>query len=319
MRILHSHDLNKAKTASRLLTTLALLSVWSGPLQAQTWSDASPHEVRSIVVAPDVTLEVLDWGGSGEVLVFLAGLSMNAHTFDDFAPRFTDSFRVFGITRRGHGASTWPDAGYTLPRLVDDIRAVLDSLGVSRAIFAGHSFAGAEMTRLAAAHPDRVAGLIYIDAVQALNEVAGLMQTCPGGAEFEAAAERQFRNVEAFRNTQRRRREDGTLEANASPAGLGQIVAGLAPREYSAVRAPALAVSYVPERIEDIFLGLASPSQECVSGAQRMTYGGIAAFAEGMQRATLVALQNSQHNIHLVTPDVLETAMRQWLTGRSRR
>lgn len=32
-------------------------------------------------------------GGSGR-LVFLAGLSMNAHAFDDFAPRFTDSHRV---------------------------------------------------------------------------------------------------------------------------------------------------------------------------------------------------------------------------------
>lgn len=84
----------------------------------EAWSDRSPHEVLSVVVAPDVELEVLDWGGAGEPLVFLAGLQLNAHTFDDFAPRFTDTHRVLGVTRRGHGASSWPDSGYSLDRLV---------------------------------------------------------------------------------------------------------------------------------------------------------------------------------------------------------
>jgi parallel beta-helix repeat protein len=123
-----------------------------------------PHEIVFVTVAPGVQLEVLDWGGEGTPLVFLAGANFNAHSFDDFAPRFTDTHRVLGITRRGHGASTWPDSGYDLPTLVEDIRVVLDSLGIDRAILAGHSMAGSEMTLLATESPDRVAGLIYIDA-----------------------------------------------------------------------------------------------------------------------------------------------------------
>ena len=56
-------------------------------------------------LAPTVSLEVVDWGGRGTPLVFLAGLGSTAHVFDDFAPQFTDSFHVVGITRRGFGAS----------------------------------------------------------------------------------------------------------------------------------------------------------------------------------------------------------------------
>ena len=100
------------------------------PEGAQAWSDPSPHEIRSVAVAPNVELEVLDWGGTGDPLVFLHGASMNAHVFDDFAARFTSTHRVIGITRRGHGASSWPDSGYSMQRRVEDIRIVLVSLGL---------------------------------------------------------------------------------------------------------------------------------------------------------------------------------------------
>ncbi|NBC18733.1 MAG: alpha/beta fold hydrolase [Bacteroidetes bacterium] len=282
------------------------------PPAATEWTDPSPHQVRSVTVASNVQLEVLDWGGDGDDLVFLAGLSMNAHAFDDFAPRFTDTHRVLGITRRGHGASSWPDSGYALGRLVEDIRIVLDTLGVDRAFLAGHSFAGSELTRLAAEDPDRIIGLIYIDAVQDLTQVPAAMHACPSGPKFRDAAERAFQNPEAFRRTQRRIGADGTPQPNASAAAMQQIMPNAAPPDYAAVSAPALAVSYLPERMEDIFFGLANPSEACVSAIQRVNYGGVAAFAEGMQRGTVVALQNSQHNLHLVSPDKLEATMRWW-------
>ena len=53
-------------------------------------------------------LEVLDWGGSGRGLVLLAGLGSTAHVYDDFAPKLTSEYHVYGITRRGFGASSAP-------------------------------------------------------------------------------------------------------------------------------------------------------------------------------------------------------------------
>ncbi|HLL82120.1 MAG TPA: alpha/beta hydrolase [Longimicrobium sp.] len=115
-------------------------------------------------MADGTRVEYLDWGGRGEVLVFVAGLGNTAHVFDTFAPRFTGRYRVIGVTRRGFGGSDRPAQGYEPAVLATDIVAVLDSLGVRRATLIGHSIGGGEITAVAAAHPGRVRRLVYLDS-----------------------------------------------------------------------------------------------------------------------------------------------------------
>ena len=72
-----------------------------------------------------------------------------------------------GITRRGFGASSEPIAAngnYAADRLGDDVLAVIDSLHLVRPILVGHSVAGEELSSIGSRHPDKVAGLIYLDA-----------------------------------------------------------------------------------------------------------------------------------------------------------
>jgi len=133
------------------------------PASAAPWRDPSPHTVRMVTVAPGASLEVLDWSGHGPSLVLLAGLGNTAHVFDDFAPSLTDSFHVYGITRRGFGRST-PPPDSDVTTLVTDLRTVLDSLGLSRVILVGHSIAGEELTAFGGSHPDRCRALVYLDA-----------------------------------------------------------------------------------------------------------------------------------------------------------
>jgi non-heme chloroperoxidase len=137
------------------------------PQQPGGWRDPSPHTVQFIAVDTNVKLEVLDWGGSGKPLVLLAGLRNTAHVFDDFAPKLTTQYHVYGITRRGFGASSGADPGnenYSADRLGDDVLAVLDALKLDRPVLAGHSIAGEELSSVATRHPERIAGLIYLDA-----------------------------------------------------------------------------------------------------------------------------------------------------------
>src|ERR1043165_4588016 len=122
------------------------------------------HKVSHVTVSPGVKVEVLDWGGTGEALVFLSGFGDTGHVYDDFAPQFAGQYRVVAITRRGFGTSTRPATGYDTKTLAQDITTVLDSLHIARATLVGHSFAGSELTYLGTHRAERVARLIYLDA-----------------------------------------------------------------------------------------------------------------------------------------------------------
>jgi hypothetical protein len=131
---------------------------------ATAWRDPVAHESRLVTVAADVRLEVLDWGGSWPALVLLAGLGNTAHVFDQFAPKLTDRYRVYGITRRGFGASDMPASGYSPNRLADDVLEVLEALKLDRPVLVGHSVAGQELSAIGARRPDKVAALVYLEA-----------------------------------------------------------------------------------------------------------------------------------------------------------
>jgi non-heme chloroperoxidase len=134
------------------------------PQRLPAWKDPSRHITQFVTVEKGVRLEVLDWGGSGRPLVLLAGGGDTAHIFDDFAPKLTPSFHVYGITRRGFGQSGFSREGWGADRLGDDVLTVLDSLELERPVLVGHSLGGEELSSLATRHPNRVARLVYLEA-----------------------------------------------------------------------------------------------------------------------------------------------------------
>jgi len=132
------------------------------------WKDPSPHSVRFVTVDTDVKLEVLQWAGpqapNVRTLVLVPGLGNTAHIFDVIAPKLAAHYHVVGVTRRGFGASSAPSSGYSADRLGDDVLAVTEELSISRPVLVGHSLGGEELSSIGSRHPDKVAGLIYLDA-----------------------------------------------------------------------------------------------------------------------------------------------------------
>jgi pimeloyl-ACP methyl ester carboxylesterase len=88
---------------------------------------------------------------------------LSAHAYDDFAPKLTNQFHVYGLTRRGIGASDKPATGYAPQRSVDDLLEVLDSLKAQKPVLVGNSCSGRILTLFASQHGDRVSGLVYLD------------------------------------------------------------------------------------------------------------------------------------------------------------
>ena len=156
--------------AAFVIAAMTLLMAGHAFGQTPPKPDTAPHMVQMVTVADGVQLEVLDWGGSGKPLIFLAGLGSTGHDFDTFAPRFTANHHVYAVTRRGFGASSKPipDArNYSAEQLGDDVLALIDALKLDRPVLAGHSLAGEELSSVASRHPEKLAGVIYLDAAYA--------------------------------------------------------------------------------------------------------------------------------------------------------
>jgi pimeloyl-ACP methyl ester carboxylesterase len=154
----------KSHLRTRYLVAVCATLFLASPLLAQSRGQRRRQPPDQFATVNGVRLHYLDWGGHGDVLLFLAGLGDSVHRFDSFAPRFLDRFHAVGFTRRGQEASAKPSTGYALRTLADDIRAFMDLKGIGHATLVGHSIAGAEMTTFAALYPTRLRALVYLDA-----------------------------------------------------------------------------------------------------------------------------------------------------------
>jgi len=291
-------------------------------------------------IAPRVTLEVLDWGGRGASLVFLAGLGNTAHVFDDFAPQFTDSFHVVGITRRGFGASSSSPPPSDLDTLVADITAVLDALGLRDAVLVGHSIAGEEMTRFAEIHDSRCAGLVYLDAAYDRSGIDTLsrMQPSAPGPEIRASDTVSLTSVRAIydrvmgvhepeseiRATARfdaAGRYHGEVTADSLKA---RIASGKRVARYDRVHCRALAIYAVPDSLADVI-----PYYAELDAAGRAQGEALLRFvqevvAESRARVarfpqnTVVDVHGGNHFIFLQRPGEVARAMRAFLSAGNR-
>lgn len=310
-------------------------------------SDASIHRdriapaIRMTTVGPRVTLEVLDWGGRGPPLVFLAGLGNTAHIFDTFAPQFTDRFHVFGVTRRGFGASSGSPPPNSLDTLVADITATLDTLGLRQVVLIGHSIAGEEMTRFAELHGARCAGLIYLDAAYDRSgiDTLALHQPAAPGPTIRAADTASLTNIRALyarvmgvdvpesdiRATARfdaAGRYHGTVTADSLKA---RVVSGKQVARYDQIQCRALALYAVPDSVADVIPYYAefdaagrAQADSVLEFVQRVVAESRTRIAQFPQNQ-IVEVHGSNHYLFLQHPREVAAAMRAFLSSESRR
>ena len=249
---------------NRMLAILLLSAATAFSQSPAPWVDPSPHKASFVTVDKDIRLEVLDWGGSGKPLVLLAGAGGTAHAFDDFAPKLTGDYHVYGITRRGFGASVYTGSDYGADRLGDDVLAVLDSLKLTKPVLVGHSLGGEELSSIANRYPQRVAALVYLDAAYpyafdngkgaSISELrgSGPRPPAPGRddlASFSALAKWGARmNGFALPEAELRQIYDSTPDGGVGKRRVPPGAAGLAigMKKFATIPVPALVIFAVP-------------------------------------------------------------------------
>ncbi|MEU3052000.1 alpha/beta fold hydrolase [Streptomyces griseus] len=123
-----------------------------------------------------------DASGSGPLVLLMAGGGDGLETMAPLGEAVSEKSRVCSYDRLGEGASDKPDG----PQSIDDssalLTSVLDRLAGDRpVVLAGHSLGGHLAARYAPGHPDRIKGLVLLDAtVPTLT--ADISRTIPASA-----------------------------------------------------------------------------------------------------------------------------------------
>jgi len=298
--------------------------------------DPSPHKIRFVTVDKGVKLEVLDWGGKGPPLIFLTGLGNSAHVFDTFALHFTGKHHVYAITRRGYGISSAPpidDASYDADRLGDDVLAVLTALKVDRPILAGHSIAGEELSSIGTRHPEKVAGLIYLDSAYPY----ALYDPAHGAFAMDAAAVRRELNQvtqipirdarpiiaelletrlprlqKELREFQERLSQApdtaGPQSAPTRQALIGNAIF-MGMHEYTKITAPALVLIVLPHDMQRNDTSAATKQQIDTDTIQ------AAAVEVGMTNAKIIKFPYANHYLFRSNEAEVERAMNDFMDG----
>ncbi|WP_439105781.1 alpha/beta fold hydrolase [Congregibacter sp.] len=154
----------KVASAALVLLILALAALWTpdktrSELEARYLQDAG--DLRDVA---GVRLHLRVSGPrNAPALLLLHGFGASLHTWEDWARVLDDQYRVISLDLPGTGLS-FPDPSedYSDERTLELLVALMDDLSVTKAVLIGNSIGGRLAWRMAAANPERAAGLVLI-------------------------------------------------------------------------------------------------------------------------------------------------------------
>ncbi len=263
-------------------------------------------------------------------MIFLSALGPDGHEWDQFAPKFTKTNHVYAISRRGFGASDKPaptDENYDADRLGDDVLAVMEKLNLSRPVLVGHSVGGEELSSIGSRYPEKVLGLVYLDAgysyafynraegdpLSDQTELKRLVEQAlqkPPSLELQvkllASIELNEKELRAsIAEKTRAQQEQGNKIAppNQPPAGMPPrppaikaIVTNT--RKYTVIPVPILAIFAVPHdmsrQYKDPKIRASKEARDAVETGKQ-----VDAFEAGLPSAHVVRLAHADHEIFL--------------------
>jgi pimeloyl-ACP methyl ester carboxylesterase len=284
-------------------------------------------------LANGVMLHYVDWGGSGDYVVLLAGLDDSARIYDELAPLLAQHHHVIAVTRRGFGYSAIPPDGYDAATLAADLREFIKALRLKSVNLVGHSISGLELTRVATSDPQLVRRVVYLDAATDKSPLAGISEKDPlGSRDPPQRALKNFASLTAWAH-QLLRSQSPAIESNLrqcyddTPSGLifrtppaidAAVAASMfADRpNYSGVQAPALAIYSDYERADQVPPGTSEQLRKAADAFARAVYTPwqeleAARFRQQIACGSILMLNHTGHYLFLERP--LETA--RWINS----
>jgi 2-succinyl-6-hydroxy-2,4-cyclohexadiene-1-carboxylate synthase len=133
------------------------------------------------VQANGIELQIRDYEGEGDAIVFLHFSGANLMMWQPIIPYFQDHYRLILVDLRGHGKSDVPETGYHMDDLARDVIGVMQYLELERAHIVGSSLGAEVGLSLVANYPEKVISLVCDGALSSENGPYGTW----GGSQTE--------------------------------------------------------------------------------------------------------------------------------------
>lgn len=249
-----------------------------------------------------------DVRGTGPALVLLHAFPLGLGMWDPQARAFAATHQVIRFDARGFGGSPPGDGLLTMEKIADDAVALLDHLGVSRAVACGLSMGGYAAFALVRRHPDRLKGLVLADtrpgadsdaARTARAAQADKVRKEGSAALADAVLPKLVGETSHKQRPELLARLRETIAANPR-RGIADALAGLAARADSTstlreIRVPTLVVCGAEDAITPL-----SESE---------------AMVRGIAGSRLEVVPDAGHLSSLENPDRFNDALRNFLAG----
>jgi pimeloyl-ACP methyl ester carboxylesterase len=284
-----------------------------------------PPRSQRVPTRDGLSLHVLVWSDEGVPLLFLHGFANEAHVWDDVAPVFAPYYRTLAFDLPGHGDSDRdPARRYDHESMARDVASALDALGAPRVVLVGHSMGGRVAMRFAGLQPERLAGLVVVDAGPELDARGVLrirLDAESGERSFASRAEAELALRRAYplagpaaiaRLVQHtlRERSDGRLEAKLDP-GFMEASRALDPAERAErERAETAALWAALGKVPCPALVIRGAASDVLSPetADQMVESALA-------RGRLAVIPRAGHSVMLDNPGAFRDALEQFALG----
>ena len=269
-------------------------------------------------------MHVRNWGGDGHPVVLLHGLASTCRIWDFVAPILARDFSVIAVDQRGHGDSGKPDQGYDFASVSSDVAALLAGRGIERPVVVGHSWGADVALELAAARPELVRGIVFVDGgtidasarydklEDALVQMAPpdfrgttqdqFLERVRSGGQWATLIDQRGPGAEEIILNNFETLDDGTIKAKLSRENHLRIIEGLwdhHPREiYPDVECPVLMMPARQRQSPDAYERTLARS-ESIATAERL-----------LPRSKTVWLEDSIHDVPVQRPELVAETIR---------
>lgn len=135
--------------------------------------------------------------GEGDLVVMLHGFPDYWYTWREQMPALAEHFQVVAIDMRGYNKSDQPEGveEYALPKLMGDVKAVIEHFGREKAVIVGHDWGGFVAWNFAMQFPQMTDRLVILN----LPHPRGLMRELANNPDQQANSKyaRDFQKPDA--------------------------------------------------------------------------------------------------------------------------